>query len=103
MNDASLQSDGLAAQLRSAHADNRHLQETIAALRNELEAAQDNKNASAEIVRAELGKEVVQLRATAVALREELERTRAEREAAVAQALGTANSEITHLKATITA
>ncbi|MBT3627283.1 MAG: hypothetical protein HN527_04240, partial [Rhodospirillaceae bacterium] len=63
--------------------DNRHLQQTIGALRDQLERTQLEKSEAVQRAVAALSDELAQLKATANALRDRLERERLDSQEAV--------------------
>lgn len=78
--------------------DNRHLKDTIAAMREELEAMRQSREESVQRVTAEANAEILQLKSAIVALREELERMRYEKEESVREVFALMNSETLELK-----
>jgi SMC interacting uncharacterized protein involved in chromosome segregation len=89
--------------LHDAQRDIRQLKETIAALRDELEAQAHEKGRAVQEAAATADNEIHQLRQTATVLREELEALQFEKEKMVQEAVSMGLDEIGQLKRTISA
>ncbi len=89
--------------LHDAQRDIRQLKETIAALRDELEAQAHEKERAVQEATATADHEIHQLRRTAIVLREELEAQQFEKEKMVQEAVSMGLDEIGQLKRTISA
>ena len=81
--------------------ENRHLKDTIAALREQLEALRYENEASVQKATAAAKAEIVELKASIVALREELERRTAGFEEGLQEERREHRDELNQLKRTI--
>lgn len=93
----------LPGEVGAADREIRQLKDTIAAMRQEMEAMGAAANARVQQVAAEGRDETVQLQAAVQAMRDELERMRFEKQRDVQQAVADAAAEVEQLQATIRA